>query len=116
MVKLQAAFTSTLGYPKGVFLALSSMPCIDLIYQQPEGTTQGTFADDTVIFTTHEDPTIASLNLQEYLNSIEKWLQKWKIKVNEPKSSHITFTLRKDHCPAVSINQTITPQVESVKY
>ena len=44
------------------------------------------------------------------------WLQKWKIKVNETKSSHITFTLRKDNCPAISINQTVLPQVESVKY
>jgi len=39
-----------------------------------------------------------------------------KIKVNESKSSHITFTLRKGHCPAVSINQTIIPQTEVVKY
>ena len=41
---------------------------------------------------------------------------KWKIKVNETKSSHITFTLRKDNCPAITINQTVLPQVESVKY
>jgi len=32
------------------------------------------------------------------------------------KSSHITFTLRKDNCPAISINQTVLPQVESVEY
>ena len=36
----------------------------------------GTFADDTVTFATHEDPTIASLNLQEHLHIIEKWLKK----------------------------------------
>jgi hypothetical protein len=58
----------------------------------------------------------ASLNLQEHLHIIEKWLKKWKIKVNESKSSHIKFTLRKDHCPAVNINQTIIPQTEVVKY
>ena len=38
------------------------------------------------------------------------------LKVNETKSSHVTFTLRKDNCPAISINQTVLPQVESVKY
>jgi hypothetical protein len=38
------------------------------------------------------------------------------IKVNETKSSHITFTLRKDNCPAIRINQTVLPQVESLKY
>jgi hypothetical protein len=54
----------------------------------------GKFADDTAIFATREDPTIASLNFQEHLHIIEKWLKKWKIKVNESKSSHIRFTLR----------------------
>jgi hypothetical protein len=47
---------------------------------------------------------------------IEKWLKKWKIKVNEPKSSHVTFTLQKGHCLAVNINHTIIPQTEAVKY
>jgi hypothetical protein len=79
-------------------------------------TTLGTFADDITIFATHEDPTIASLNLQEHSHIIEKWLKKWKIKVKESKSSHITFTLRKDHCPAINVNQTNTPQTEAVKY
>jgi hypothetical protein len=76
----------------------------------------GTFADDTAIFATHEDPTIASLNLQEHLHVSEKWLKKWNIKVNESKSSHITFTLRKGHCPAINISHTIVPQTEAVKY
>jgi len=79
-------------------------------------TTLGTFADDTAIFATHEDRTIASFNLQEHLHIIEKCLKKWKIRVNESKSSHIKFTLRKGHCPAVNINQTIIPQTEEVKY
>jgi hypothetical protein len=39
-----------------------------------------------------------------------------EIKVNESKSSHITFTLRKGYCPAVNINQTIIPQTAVVKY
>ena len=46
------------------------------------------------------------------------WLKKKRgeIKVNENKSSQVTFTLRKDNCLAISINQTVLPQVESVKY
>jgi hypothetical protein len=56
------------------------------------------------------------VNLQEHLHIIEKLLKKWKIKVNESKSSHITFTLRKDYCPAVNINQTFIPHTEVVKY
>ena len=46
---------------------------------------------------------------QEHLHIIETWLQKWKMKVNENKSSHITFA-------PVYINQTVIPSVEAVKY
>jgi hypothetical protein len=95
------------GYPgvdvKGSILG----PLIYVLYTSDlptsRGTTLGTFADDSAMFTTHEDTTIASLNLQEHISSIEKWLQKWKIKVNESKSQHITCTLRKGHCSAVNI-------------
>jgi hypothetical protein len=76
----------------------------------------GTFADDTPIFPTHEDPIRALLHLPEHLNIMEEWPKKWKIKVNESKSSHITFTLRKCHCPAGNINKTLIPQTEVVKY
>jgi hypothetical protein len=36
--------------------------------------------------------------------------------MNETKSSHISFTLRRGHCPPVYTNQTVVPQVETVKY
>jgi hypothetical protein len=35
---------------------------------------------------------------------------------NEPKSSHITFTLRRGQCSLVNINQTDIPQAETAKY
>jgi len=56
------------------------------------------------------------MDLKDILYFIQNWLQKWKIKVNETNSSHITFTLRKDNFPAIRINQTFLPRVESVKY
>jgi hypothetical protein len=103
------------GVPQGSILG----PPLYVLYTSDlptsRETTLGKFADDTAILATHEDPEIASLNLQQHLHIIEKWLKKWKIKVNE--SSHrTTFTLRKGHCPAVNINQTIIPQTEAVKY
>jgi hypothetical protein len=36
--------------------------------------------------------------------------------INGTKSTHITFTLRRGHCPPVYINQTVVPQAEMVKY
>jgi hypothetical protein len=75
-----------------------------------------TFAEDTASFTTFIDPTTTSLNLQDHLHKIEIWLRKWKMKINEKTSSHITFSLRQGQCPPVYINQTIVPHTETVKY
>jgi hypothetical protein len=59
---------------------------------------------------------IASPHLQEHFNFIGKWLKQWKITVNVSELAHIKFTLRKGHCPAVNINQTVIPQTGAVKY
>ena len=83
---------------------------------QSNKTILSTFADDTAIFTTNPDPTQTSANLQEQLLEIINWTRKWKLKINESKSSHITFSLRRGQCPPVNIKQTDVPQVESVKY
>ena len=76
------------GVPQGSILGtlLCVLHTSDLTSSRE--TALGTFADDTAIFATHEKLMIASLNLQEHLHTIEKWLKKWKIKVNESKSSH----------------------------
>jgi hypothetical protein len=79
-------------------------------------TTLSTFADDTAILSTHSNPIAACANLQTHLQSIEKWTRKWKIKVNEEKSKHVTFTLRREICPPLLFNQTSIPQADTVKY
>ena len=68
---------------------------------QAPNVTIGTFADDTVILTGHNDVLRASSCLQEYLNTLQSWLQTWKIKINESKSTYITFTLRNDPSPPI---------------
>jgi hypothetical protein len=82
------------GVPQGSILG----PLLYTIYTadipQSNKTIISTFADDTAIFTTHPDPTVASANLQDHLHSIENWTWKWRLKINENKSKHITFTLR----------------------
>jgi hypothetical protein len=76
----------------------------------------GTFADDTVILSSHEHPEIASEHLQHHLNLLEQWTKKWKIKINESKPAQITFALKKGLCPPVSINNVIIPESSSVRY
>lgn len=81
-----------------------------------EQTTTATYADDTAIIASHSNPTLASDLVQENLYGIQLWLKKWRIRINETKSVHITFTLRKQTCAPVSINGIQIPQSDSVKY
>lgn len=76
----------------------------------------GTFADDTSILSTDEDPQNATINLQQHLDEIQKWLHKWKIKINETKSVQVNFTLRRGQCPPVYINNVKIPEASSTKY
>jgi hypothetical protein len=77
-------------------------------------TTSGTFADNTAIFATHEDPTIASIFKSAYTSS-KNGYRNGKFRLTNP--SHNVYPW-KGHCPAVNINQAIirVPQTEAVTY
>jgi hypothetical protein len=83
-------------------------PVLYLLYTSDLPTTEytltGTFADDTVIMESYEDPTTASTRLQEHINLLEAWTKKWKLKINETKSTQVTLTLRENRCPPVFFN------------
>ena len=64
----------------------------------------------------HSNASEASRKLQIHLDEIQKWLRKWRIKANETKSVHVTFTLKRETCPQVYINRKPLPQVECVRY
>jgi histone H2A len=67
-------------------------------------TTMGTFADDTVILSVNIDPAIATFTLQNHLNQIQEWTNICKIKINEAKSTQVNFSLRREQCPALFLN------------
>lgn len=79
-------------------------------------TTTATFADDTAILASDPNPVTASLKLQNNLNSIENWLSLWRLKANETKSYHVTFSNRKATCPPVYLYNEPLPQTTEVKY
>jgi hypothetical protein len=80
------------------------------------GTLTATFADDTSIPTMDSDPVVASQLLQADLLAIQNWLKTWRMKANETKSTHVTFTTRRATCSKVHINDVQLPQPDDVKY
>ena len=83
-----------------------------------------TFADDTAFMCMHKNSSVATNILQSHIYNIffwfyykwEKWLDLWKIRVNETKCVHVTFTLRKETCPKLKINNITIPSQTHVKY
>jgi hypothetical protein len=95
-------------------------PVMYLIYTSDlpasDNTTAAAFADDTAILATREDPAIASIELQATLNKIEDWAKKRRIKIDQSKSTRITFILRNKTCPTVEMDNVDLPQKNDVKY
>jgi hypothetical protein len=79
-------------------------------------TTLATLADNKAVIATDNVPPIASSKLQTILLAVQSWLAKWRMKANGPKSTHITFTTRREMCPPIHIKNVQIPQTEEVKY
>jgi len=58
-------------------------------------TTMATYADDTAILCTRNDPDDASNLLQIHLDLINNWATKWRTKINPDKSIYVPFTLKR---------------------
>lgn len=104
------------GVPQGSVLG----PLLYTLYTSDIPTTpdtqMGTFADDTVLLCRHKDPQLATEGLQLHLDILQNWLHKWRIKVNEQKSTHVTHTLKRSECPPVYLNNVQIPQADGARY
>lgn len=75
-----------------------------------------TYADDTAILASSASPTTASNNVQIQLKEMELWLNNWNINVNTEKSAHVTFSLGRQNCPSLTLNNQVIPHNQKVKY
>lgn len=78
--------------------------------------TTSTFADDTAILSRSRCPAKATEQLACHLKIVERWFADWRIKINETKSRHVTFTLNRQTCPPCTLNNTLIPQADVVTY
>jgi hypothetical protein len=106
----------TAGIPQGSILAPTLYNIFTSDIPHSNDTFIATFADDTAIISSHSDPDQSSKRLQDHLIQLQSWFRLWRIKINESKSSHITFTLRSINSHPLSINNNIIPQHDNVKY
>jgi hypothetical protein len=76
----------------------------------------GTFADDTAILASHHNITIAASYIHEHNDQLQLWMNKWSVKVNEDKSTHVIFQLKHGDSPTVRVNNKVIRQKNTVRY
>ena len=78
------------------------------------------YADDTVLYSAHEDPIVACNNILNGLHLVHKWCNKNKLTINVKKTKHMFFMPKRRPCdtiiPTVKLNDVILENVDCYNY
>lgn len=105
------------GSPLSPLLYLSFVNDLNLTERYNKSGSQ--FADDMAVWTASSKRTTAVRVLQQELNHIVKWCNKWQVKLNPQKSQLLLFERRQrpGRAPnALTINGTPVPQCRNAKF
>lgn len=75
-----------------------------------------TFANDTAIMAVGDNVIETTEKLQATIIEMQKWTNKWGMKLNELKSIHVYFTNKKIEYRPVYINHHAVPRGNTAKY
>jgi hypothetical protein len=105
------------GVPQGSVLG----PILYLLYTSDiphmDNAVVATFADDTALVSVNNDIVSSTNALQLASDKLVSWTKKWRIKLNEQKSTHINFTNKKiSQILPLYINGTKVPYANTAKY
>lgn len=67
------------------------------------------FADDTILYLSHKDPSSAQYLFNNYLKQLFEWFKNWKLKLNENKTQLIHFIGQKN-----DVNKNIKYKIKNV--
>lgn len=113
-------FTVPAGCPQGSCLSPILYNIYTHDFPQLNGCESSIFADDTAILSSNIYSHDVLLNLQNSLDDVINYFNKWKILVNPTKTQAIYFTRKRKHCflPSsnITINGIIVPWETKVKY
>ncbi|KAL4105014.1 hypothetical protein QTP88_020289 [Uroleucon formosanum] len=105
----------------GVFQGSKISPLLFNIYVSDFSTSINTeialYADDSAIYSSSTDVETVTKNMQDHLNGIQIWGDKWKIKLNPQKSTAVLFTNRRPKTPGnLKLYGNNIPWSPSIKY
>ena len=117
--KTSALLAVNSGVPQGSVLGpiLYLLYTADIPIPSNQNSMIATFADDTVLLSSHSSINTATNVLQNMLNNIIKWFDYWNLKINEDKTIQVIYTNKKNYCPTNITVRNISIEVsDSAKY